>query len=121
MFKKSLEEAHEFLAGDKTHLREILHPHKDTSAKIGYSLAHARLTAQTSSLPHRLASSEVYYILGGEGVIHIDTKSVSIKKGDVVYVPPGSLQSVDNTKDDDLIFICIVEPAWTLGSESVIL
>jgi len=120
MFKKSLEEAHEFLAGDKTHLREILHPHTDTIAKIGYSLAHARLTAQTSSLPHRLTSSEVYYILEGEGVIHIDTESIAIKKGDTIYVPPKSLQSVDNIGNNDLVFICIVEPAWTLDSESVI-
>ncbi len=119
MLKKSLDETPEFLAGDKTHLREILHPHKDTSVKIGYSIAHARLSVGESSLPHRLAGSEVYHILEGEGIIHIDRQSIIIKKGDTIYVPPQSSQFVNNTGSTDLIFICIVEPAWTLDSEFV--
>jgi len=118
MYKKSLEESPEFLAGDETLLREILHPHKD-AVKIGYSIAHAKLEVGKSSLPHRLNGSEVYHILEGKGVIHIDAQSTPIQKGDTIYVPNESLQFVENSGESDLIFICIVEPAWTPESEFI--
>jgi len=118
MYKKSLEESSEFLAGDETLLREILHPHKD-GVTIGYSIAHAKLEVGKSSLPHRLKGSEVYHILEGEGVIHIDAQSTPIQKGDTIYVPNKSLQFVENTGKCNLIFICIVEPAWTPESEFI--
>jgi len=116
MFKKSLKDALEFVAGDATNLREILHPHKDP-VKIGYSIAHAYLKPNKSSLPHRLNGSEVYHITAGTGTIYVDKNKQPIQQGDTIYVPPGSLQFVKNTGDKDLIFICIVEPAWTPESE----
>lgn len=119
MFKRSLKETPEFIAGDATHLREILHPNNDP-VKIGYSIAHAYIKPNKSSLPHRLTGSEVYHIIAGIGIIYIDESKQTIQQGDTIYVPSGSLQSVKNTGDNDLIFICIVEPAWTADSESVI-
>ncbi len=119
MFKKSIEEAKEFVAGDATHLREIFHPHNDP-IKLGYSIAHAYIKPSKSSLPHQLSGSEVYHFIAGKGVIHIDEKSQAIQQGDTIYVPPGSLQFVENTGKENLIFICIVEPAWTPESEVVI-
>jgi len=118
MFKKSLKQAAEFVAGDATHLREILHPHNDP-VDIGYSIAHAYIKPGESSLPHRLIGSEVYHFIAGKGIIYINKENQVIQSGDTVYVPPGGLQFVENTGEDDLIFICIVEPAWTLDGEIV--
>ncbi|MEQ1562042.1 MAG: cupin domain-containing protein, partial [Nitrospiraceae bacterium] len=50
----------EFLAGDHTVLRELLHPAKQPVA-LGYSLAHGTLAPGCRSKWHRLISSEVYY------------------------------------------------------------
>jgi len=119
MFKKSLKQADEFVAGDATHLREILHPHNDP-VKLGYSIAHAYIKPGQSSLPHRLSGSEVYHIIAGEGIIHINGESQAIQQGDTIYVPPGGLQFVENTGKENLTFICIVEPAWTPESEMVV-
>ena len=56
----------EFLAGDHTRLRELLHPAKQALA-LGYSMAHGVLAPGARSKRHRLTSSEVYYIIAGRG------------------------------------------------------
>ncbi len=119
LFKKSLEEENAFVAGDKTILREVLHPKNDKVA-INYSMAQAIIEPNQASTPHRLTGSETYYFLGGEGRIYIDEEHVSVKKGDVVYVPANALQYVRNIGEVDLEFLCIVEPFWTPESEVVL-
>lgn len=118
MFKKSLKQANEFVAGDATHLKEILHP-KNDPITIGYSIAYAYIKPGEASLPHRLTGSEVYHITAGEGIIYINKENLTIYQGDTIYVPPGSLQFVENTGRENLTFLCIVEPAWTPESEIV--
>ncbi len=62
MFIKKLEDCREFVAGDKTILRELLHPDKMDIA-LRYSLAHATLKPGNFSRQHALKASEVYYIV----------------------------------------------------------
>lgn len=119
MLTKSLADCKEILAGDKTILRELLNPARDKAA-IGYSLAHAKLVKNTASLPHRLKTSEVYYFISGQGRMHVDGKSTAVGPEHCVYVPPGATQHVENTGDDDLVFLCIVDPAWRAEDEEVI-
>lgn len=118
MFKKSLQDAPQFVAGDETLLREILHPHHD-AVKTGYSIAHAQVKPGKASLPHRLTGSEVYYILEGIGKMYIEKKTSEVQSGDTIYVPPHALQYIENTGSQPLIFICIVEPAWTEDGEEI--
>ena len=119
MLTKSLADCTEILAGDKTILRELLHPGRDP-ATIGYSLAYAKLTQGTASLPHRMKTSEVYYFIQGEGRMHVDGKSAMVGAEQTVYVPPGALQHLENLGDDDLVFLCIVDPAWQKEDEEIL-
>jgi hypothetical protein len=50
---RRLNECEEFLAGDHTHLRELLHPDR-VPVKIGYSVAHGHLVPGADSKRHRL-------------------------------------------------------------------
>ena len=109
----------EFIAGDNTILREILHPGK-ASLSLGYSLAHARVPAGKTSFRHALKSSEVYYILEGEGEMIINSESQAVKPGDTVYIPPQAVQCIKNTGTSDLVFLCMVDPAWKLEDEIVL-
>jgi mannose-6-phosphate isomerase-like protein (cupin superfamily) len=61
----------EFIAGDSKILRELLHPDKQP-IDLRYSLAHATLNVGDTSQPHSLTTSEVYYILSGQGEMHIN-------------------------------------------------
>lgn len=109
-----------FIAGDKTSLIEVLHP-KNDAINIGYSLAHASLEVGTASLPHVLkTSSESYYFLKGEGQIIVDEEKQSVKAGDLIYVPEGATQFVENTGNERLVFLCIVSPAWYPEQEEIL-
>jgi len=116
---KSLAACREILAGDKTILRELLHPSRDPAA-IRYSLAHAKLARGTASTPHRLKTSEVYYFISGHGLMHVDGDTTPVAEEQALYVPPGSVQHLENTGDDDLVFLCIVDPPWQKEDEEVL-
>ena len=111
-------ECPQFVAGDETLLSEVLHPHRDQAA-LPYSLAHAIISPGSRSLSHKLRGSEVYYVLRGRGRIHIDGETGEVRAGQVVYVPPGATQFVENTGDEELAFLCIVAPAWRAEDEEV--
>jgi len=122
MLIKHLRECAEITAIDDTRLRELLNPlHDKRDAKLGYSLAHATVKSKRSTLPHRIkTSSEVYYLLKGRGIMHIDDKTAETGPGDTVYIPPGSVQYIENTGNEDLSFLCIVYPSWRAEDEEVV-
>lgn len=118
MLIRDLGDCEEFVAGDNTLLREILHPAK-AEIELRYSLAHATLRPGDTSLPHRLNTSEVYYILQGEGLMRIGDETEIVRPGLTVYIPPCAIQSIENIGKDDLTFLCIVDPAWRAEDEEV--
>ncbi|MFH1878320.1 MAG: cupin domain-containing protein [Candidatus Omnitrophota bacterium] len=118
MFIRKFEECEEFTAGDNSVLREFLHPDKQ-EINIRYSLAHAVVGPGKVSLPHKLTASEVYYIIRGEGIMHIGDESGTVVERCAIYIPPGAVQYIENTGKKDLEFICIVDPAWRAEYEEV--
>lgn len=118
MLIRSLSTCDEFIAGDGTLLRELLHPDKQP-LDLRYSLAHAIVPVGQVSTLHSLTTSEVYYILDGTGLMHIDTESHPVKPGDAIYIPPQARQRIANTGDRPLVFICIVDPAWRKEDETI--
>ena len=116
--KKKLVDIPIFLAGDKTHLKEVLHP-KNDNIELGFSLAHAIIKKGQSSLPHQLFHSETYYFLSGKGQMFLGNEIFEVEKGDTVYVPPQINQYVKNTGEIDLAFLCIVSPPWSEETEEI--
>ena len=114
-----LNDCEPFYAGDNTLLREILHPDK-APLNLRYSLAHAVVKPGLTSFLHSLKTSEVYYILQGEGMMHIDDENEKVKPGDTIYIPPKAMQFISNIGNSDLIFICIVDPAWRVEDEIIL-
>jgi mannose-6-phosphate isomerase-like protein (cupin superfamily) len=119
VFKVRASDRAEFLAGDHTRLREILHPGKHP-LKLGYSLAHGTLAPGLRSKWHVLNSSEVYYFLAGQGRFMIDDEVTSVEAGTTLYVPPGGRQSLENTGSQDIEFLCLVDPAWNTKDERIL-
>jgi len=119
MFIKDLQNCEAFIAGDNTILRELLHPAK-TDLKLRYSLAHAIVKPGETSRPHKLKTSEVYYILEGEGLMHIDDESAKVRPGQAIYIPPNSKQYIQNTGNSELKFLCLVDPAWRREDEEAL-
>ena len=122
MILKKMGDLKEIVALDDTIIREMLNPKHDTiPLHLGYSLAHATLPPRKTSLPHRFkTASEVYYILKGEGMMHIDHETEKVGPGDTVYIPPKAVQSIENTGEGDLEFLCIVYPEWQPDAEELV-
>ena len=118
MLVRNLNDCEMFIAGDNTQLRELLHPDKQPLA-LRYSLAHAVVPAGQTSVDHSLATSEVYYILSGQGAMHINQEVQAVGPGDAIYIPPEARQYIQNTGSEPLVFICIVDPAWQATDETV--
>lgn len=119
MYIKHLEECPQFTAGDDSHLREILNPRKE-QIKINYSLAWARVAPGHKTLRHTLKYAEVYYIIRGSSIMHINNEDRLVKENDTVYVPPDAIQYIENTGTGNLEFLCIVDPAWKPEAEYII-
>ncbi|MGQ0771205.1 MAG: cupin domain-containing protein [Nitrososphaerota archaeon] len=106
--------------GDEgTQIRQIFHPH-NTMLGIRYSMVKCTLEPGKKSKPHILKSSEVYFIVKGNGVLHIDSQDHQVRADHAAYVPPHSEQFIENTGTTPLEFLCIVDPAWRKEDEAVV-
>ena len=114
-----LSDCPEFTAGDNCLLRETLHPDKQ-DLSLRYSLARAVVPPGKTTARHRLSSSEVYYIIQGQGRMSINEEISDVGPNDTVYIPPLAVQSISNTGQGDLVFICIVDPAWQPEDEDIL-
>ena len=102
-----------------TEIKQYFNPH-NTSNKISYSLAQFLLESGKKTKLHKIKSSEIYYILEGEGKLKIDDEIFRIKKDDSAYVPPNSKQFIENIGSKYLRFLCIVEPAWKAEDDKIL-
>jgi mannose-6-phosphate isomerase-like protein (cupin superfamily) len=119
MLIRHLKDCDEFTAGDDSILRELLHPDK-ADLEIHYSLAHATVKPGERTKPHRLRTTEVYYLLAGRGRMHIDNEVSEVSADCAVHIPPGSVQCIENTEAADLVFLCLVDPAWRAEDEEIL-
>jgi mannose-6-phosphate isomerase-like protein (cupin superfamily) len=119
MFVRDLEECREIVAGDNTRLKELFNPLTDP-LDLRYSLAVARVEPGGTTFLHRLRTSEVYYILQGVGEMSIDGERRRVSSGHAIYIPPGAVQQITNRGTDELVFVCIVDPAWRKEDEQIL-
>jgi len=98
---------------------DLLNP-QHVKNEIRYSLAYVTLQHEKSTLPHIMKTSEVYYILEGNGILHINDESDNVKVGDTIFVSSNSKQYIENVGSGDLKFLCIVDPAWKKDNETIL-
>ena len=112
MFVRNLADCPAIIANDLCELRELYHPEKDR-LPLGHSLAHAVIRPGERTMRHHLEGrAEVYYLLSGRGVMHVDEEAREVRAGDALLIPPGAVQFLENTGSEPLEFLAIVEPAW---------
>jgi len=115
---KNIKDCRQFIANDYSKLREIFNPRKER-LKLNYSLAYAKVEPHKKTLKHRLKYTEVYFILKGRGIMHINRQKKIVKSGDTIYIPPDSVQFIENKGRTPLKFLCIVDPAWEQKCEEI--
>jgi mannose-6-phosphate isomerase-like protein (cupin superfamily) len=115
---KHINNIKEIIAGDQCFLKELFHPDHD-QAEIKFSLAYAHIKPGGKTLDHYLEQSETYYIISGEGNMHIEDHEFIVQPGNVYCVPPYKSQWIQNTGNTKLEFLVIVDPAWNKEKEYI--
>ncbi|MDP6436430.1 MAG: cupin domain-containing protein [Gammaproteobacteria bacterium] len=103
-------ESAEYLTDERCHILELSNTADDPAA----SVARARVEPGVTTKKHRVAGTvERYVILEGAGRVSIEgLADQAVGPGDVVVIPAGITQSVTNTGENDLLFLCICTPRF---------
>ena len=90
----------------------MLHNH-DSDKPV--SIAKARVEVGVTTAWHRLSEiTEFYYILQGTGLMEIGEDSgFEVQVDDIVRIPSDQPQRIQNTGDQDLIFLAICNPPFS--------
>lgn len=102
----------EFVANDGCRVRELLHPNQDAST-VPYSVAICTVEVAGRTYRHYLEQTEIYLLMSGQGRAHIDAEIIELGSGDLVVIPPQSVQWIENTGATPLVFAAIVSPPWS--------
>lgn len=99
----------EFFLEEGCHIVEI-----SNKQDMHFSIARARLEVGKKTALHALKKTdEAYYILSGNGAVYQDGQyTLEVAPGDVIYYRTGAEQSIHNTGEEDLIFLCICSPEF---------
>ena len=76
------------------------------------SLARARVAPGVTTARHVLAVDERYLIEKGRGRVELDGVQTDVSPGDVVLVPRGTTQRIENPGSEDLVFLCVCTPRF---------
>ena len=82
-----------------------------TLKEIGF-LAIAALGPGKEIETHIDPMEEIYFVLSGEGEMHVDDESRQVGPGDATWIPTGSSHSLLNTGNAELVILVVASPAW---------
>jgi mannose-6-phosphate isomerase-like protein (cupin superfamily) len=102
----------EYFFSEGCHILEL----SNSAADPSVSIARARVEPGVTTRLHCLSQTiERYVLLSGTGSVSIgDNLVAEVGPGDVVLIPPGCPQKISNTGLNDLVFLAICSPRFTL-------
>ena len=85
----------------------------NSKADAELSIARIRLPIGQRTISHKLNGiTERYYIEDGEGQMHVGHEQIAVGDGDVVLIPAGVTQWIENTGSCDLVFLALCTPRF---------
>ncbi len=102
----------EFVTKDGSRVRELIHPSSVPAERLSLALAVVGAGESTRRHLHR-RSEEIYYVLGGRGVVHVGGEKAEVEAGDAVLIPPGTPHFAVNTGEEELVILCACSPAYS--------
>lgn len=102
----------EFYTEEKCFIAEL----SNTSNDPDVSIARARVEPGVTTAWHRLKGTvERYVIISGTGLIEVgDLPAKSVNPGDTVIIPAMCRQRITNTGSENLVFLAICSPRFTV-------
>ncbi len=90
----------------------------NTEADKSVSIARARVLPGITTKAHRLRGTEERYLVveGSGRVTAGGMPGQDVGPGDVVYIPAGTSQKIENTGETDLVFYAICTPPFACAN-----
>jgi mannose-6-phosphate isomerase-like protein (cupin superfamily) len=93
-------------------IRELYHP--ASSPVRGFSVAEALIKPGQDTEAHRhILSQEIYYVLEGNGEMHIGEETSEVAAGDAIFIKPGELHNIKNLGAGELRILCVCCPPYS--------
>ncbi len=78
---------------------------KEIAAPFGSAWGYLKTDMQQK--PERSEVSKLYFIVEGQAEMHLEGEVSSLRQGDLLHIPAGSLHSIKNPGPDDLVTFAI--------------
>ncbi len=107
-----MKDAHEYYTPERCYITELSNTPDDPET----SIARARVEPGVTTRWHRLRGTfERYYILSGTGRAEVgDLPPREVSAGDIVLIPPMQRQRIANTGTEDLVFLAVCTPGFSI-------
>jgi len=89
--------------------KALVRPETVGSKQIDYRISTYQPMAYVERHVHKV-QEQVYHVLDGEGLMEIDGANTLVRKGDVIFIPPGCHHAIQNSGLGDLTFIVVTTP-----------
>ncbi|NYY80283.1 hypothetical protein DMH27_05555 [Raoultella planticola] len=99
-----------FAASDGGKVAEMINA--GGSALRHMSLAVVELQPGKALLHRHIQTEEIYYILAGAGIIHLDKIYRPVGPGDAVSIPVGCIHALENPSAETLRYLAISAPGF---------
>lgn len=101
-------QAYRISANDSNRLAIVFDP-KTANISLSFCVEIFDVGGQTPPNRHQMAV-EMFFVLKGEGQATCDGKTVPIRPGDSILVPPTGIHKLENTGSGRLYTLCIMVP-----------
>lgn len=124
LLKNKRADAPDTLAPDGAEIRVLL-DRPQGAERLSLAEALVKPGERTACVSHKTIE-EFWYILKGTGVFHRLTPDGSLEEtaavapGDALLIPTGYRFYVENTGQEDFIFLCMDAPPWPGADEAII-
>lgn len=89
--------------------KPLVMPETLKSKHLDYRISMYQPMAHVKVHRHK-RQEQVYHVIEGEGLMHIDGKDHVVRKHDFIFLPPGVDHSISNTGLVDLVFLVVTSP-----------
>lgn len=89
--------------------KALVRPETAGSKLVDYRISTYQPMAYVEVHTHKV-QEQIYHVLEGEGSMEIEGKKQTVRKHDVIFIPPGYSHRIVNNGLGDLTFIVVTTP-----------
>ena len=89
--------------------KPLVMPDTAGSHHIDYRISMYQPKAYVEAHSHKV-QEQVYHVIEGEGLMHIDGEDHVVRRHDFIFLPPGVPHAISNTGLVDLVFLVVTSP-----------